>query len=260
MKRANFGVVLAVSFQVLAAVAIADEKDKASKPQLAEMDQRSLLSWLTRHEMAIVESGDIVEIRRHSGGVVRPLKLTHEVVAAMAKLPKLEKLDLSATIVNDEAFLGVEGFEALKELRLVKVAVGGDALRAFAKSKWLEDLSLIDIHKIGKGLNDIPADSLKTLSLEGSEVDDETIKTVARLHKLTRVGISSPLVSEKGIWSLASLPHVKYLYLHCPRVSFGKFDELTQVLHCLGGYSQSADGKGADQEHSLPAGEKEKKR
>lgn len=179
--------------------------------------KEGLVAWLRDHEMAVERDGggDVVEVKRRVGenvfDVAPPPRLSRDVIVALAALPKLERLNLSATIIEDEDFEGVSGFRALQGLCLNGTSVSGKALRAFSESSNLAKLQLDYTGDVGSGLDAISAGSLRTLSLCGPHIGDDTIKTVARFSNLERLHVDSPGMTVRGLSSLAQLRRLRFL-------------------------------------------------
>ncbi len=105
--------------------------------------KEALVSWLRSHQMVIGfdSAGAVVKVEGRIGGDLfhegpRP-RLTHDLLAGLAMLPKLERLNLCEVTMKDEDLAGVRGFSALKELRLEGTGISGTGLRAFpAPRRW----------------------------------------------------------------------------------------------------------------------------
>jgi hypothetical protein len=181
----------------------------------------SLPPWLRGHDIeAMLDAkGDITAVAPRCVDpfgkvpidIGLPLRLSREVIAGLAALPKLERLDLRGTIIRDEDFAGVKGFSALKELRLAYTGISGNALQAFSESKLLATLDLEETTNMGRGLEAIPSPSLQTLSLCGRDIGDDTIQTVARFYNLQHLDVCSARMTAKGVLSLAKLRKLRLI-------------------------------------------------
>ena len=130
--------------------------------------KEALVSWLRSHQMVIGfdSAGAVVKVEGRIGGDLfhegpRP-RLTHDLLAGLAMLPKLERLNLCEVTMKDEDLAGVRGFSVLKELRLEGTGISGTGLRAFSGSTALAKLDVADEPNIGKGLESISPESLRT--------------------------------------------------------------------------------------------------
>ena len=231
------GIVLTVCLQAGTAITLGNDESASSHPQ-SVLPQEQLERWLSANEMVAEHdnAGQITDVGRRIGrdfyDDAPPPSIPRNVVAALAALPTLERLNLAGTIVSDEEFLGIKGFERLRELRLNGVNLSGKALVAFRNSKALAELELDNTRNIGKGLEQIPSDSLRVLSLCGPEISDETVATVVRFHGLRKLDINTPLVTAETVLLLGKLRNLERLGIvgYRPRVDHATFFRLLPQL------------------------------
>ncbi len=200
--------------------------------------KEALVSWLRSHQMVIGfdSAGAVVKVEGRIGGDLfhegpRP-RLTHDLLAGLAMLPKLERLNLCEVTMKDEDLAGVRGFSALKELRLEGTGISGTGLRAFSGSTALAKLDVADEPNIGKGLESISPESLRTLYLGGRDVSDEAIQTVARFQNLQTLAIESPRMTGKGLRSLVPLRSLRSIHVtwYPPNVNDSDIEALREKL------------------------------
>jgi len=109
----------------------------------------------------------------------------------LARMPKLEQLDLSHTRITDEGML------------YLKTAPG------------IVDLNLFYTEQItDQGMNAIKTwKSLKRLNLRGTRISDGTLETISHLTQLEALDIANTQITDNGLDSLVTLVNLKELSL-----------------------------------------------
>jgi hypothetical protein len=218
----------------------------ASGPAEAVMSEKQLKEWVKGRGLAatVDADGHIVEIgwpENQNPFSVResPVPINRAVVAGMAALSYLRKLDLHNEALNDEHFTRVHGFESLEEVDLDDI--GENALYALRGSQKLRRLSFSSTREITRGLQALPPNSLKELVLTGPRLCDNDLKAVARFRNLKKLYIASPIISNNGIMALKELHSLRRVtFADCTLVDGDGVANLGRHLpQCSFGYTES---------------------
>jgi len=116
---------------------------------------------------------------------------------ALARLPDLERLDLSHTRISDEGMLNLKPAPKIRELKLFY-------------SEWITDQGMTAI-KDWK--------HLKRLDVRGTRVSDGTMEIVSKLTGLEALDIAHTEVTDLGLENLITLVNLKELALGRGRLS-----------------------------------------
>lgn len=128
----------------------------------------------------------------------------------LAKLPHLEKLDLSHTRISDEGMIFLRSAPAIVDLNLF-----------FAEQITDQGMAAIKDWK-----------HLKRLNLRGTRISDGTLDIVSHLPQLEALDIANAPVTDNGLDSLVTLIHLKELTLGHRRESDNEV-ELLRLLPTL---------------------------
>ena len=115
----------------------------------------------------------------------------------LARMPSLERLDLSHTRISDEGMLNLKPAPRIKELKLFY-------------SEWITDQGMTAI----KGWK-----HLKRLDVRGTRVSDGTLAIVSHLAGLEALDIAHTEVTDFGLENLITLVNLKELALGRGRLS-----------------------------------------
>lgn len=115
----------------------------------------------------------------------------------LARLPDLERLDLSHTRISDEGMLNLKPAPKIKELKLFY-------------AEWVTDQGMSAI----KGWK-----HLKRLDVRGTRISDGTLDIVSRLNGLEALDIAHTEVTDVGLESLLALSDLKELAVGRGRLS-----------------------------------------
>jgi len=129
----------------------------------------------------------------------------------LARLPKLQKLDLSRTRISDQGLSYLKKASQLREVNLAYAERIGDPAHAII-SEWKQ---------------------LRRLSLRGTVVADETAAAAAKLPELEALDIADTIVADIGMEALASAPKLKELALGNIRMSELGYQSLRQYTNLL---------------------------
>lgn len=164
--------------------------------------------------------------------------ITIAVIRALAKLDKLEEVDLAETPVDDPSAAALLAMPHMRALRLDRTAVTDAALRN--PSPVLVELYLSGT-KVGDGglalLDATP--KLEGLGLADTQLGDGTIARIAKLSELRTLVLSKARTGRQIIGELGKLHELERLYLDETRIgdeqlaTFTKLREL-RVLHLAG--------------------------
>ena len=138
----------------------------------------------------------------------------------LARMPKLQRLDLSRTRISDKGLAYLKTAPALREVNLAYAERIGDPAHAVIK-EWKH---------------------LTKLSLRGTVVADETAAAAASLPLLETLDLADSLVGDPGVEALASAPKLRQLSLgniRTSEVGYQSLRQLTGLTHLdLGGGKQ----------------------
>ena len=115
----------------------------------------------------------------------------------LARLPDLERLDLSHTRISDEGMLNLKPAPKIRELKLFY-------------SEWITDQGMTAIKEWKH---------LKRLDLRGTRISDGTLEIVGRLTGLEALDIAHTEVTDVGLENLITLVNLKELALGRGRLS-----------------------------------------
>ena len=127
----------------------------------------------------------------------------------VARLPYLEKLDLSHTRISDEGLLHLKPAAKIRELNLYY-------------SEWITDQGMTAISQWKR---------LKRLNLRGTRISDSTLEVVSRITGLEALDITHTSVTDNGLDHLGALVNLKELAMGGGRRSGGAL----QILRLLPG-------------------------
>jgi len=173
------------------------------------MVKRSLLLVLLATPLLAVDTG---QIERDSAGRIVAVNLRGSWISdvemiELARLPDLERLDLSHTRISDEGMLNLKPAPKIKELKLFY-------------SEWITDQGMTAI-KDWK--------HLKRLDLRGTRISDGTLELISRLTELEALDIAQTEVTDIGLENLITLVNLKELALGRGRLSNGALVKLRML-------------------------------
>lgn len=127
----------------------------------------------------------------------------------LARLPRLQRLDLSRTRISDQGLGYLKKASQLREVNLAYAERIGDPAHAIIK-EWKQ---------------------LRRLSLRGTVVGDETAVSASTLPNLEVLDIADTLVADIGIEALASAPRLKEISIGNIRMSELGYQSLRQYTN-----------------------------
>jgi len=128
-------------------------------------------------------------------------------VRELARLPRLERLDLSFTRITDQGILYLKEARNLVEVNLTFDERVGDEGQAAIK-EWKR---------------------LKRLSLRGTRIADNTVAAAAALPQLEALDISYTDALDNGLDALATAPKLKELSIGGLRITEAAFQSIRQI-------------------------------
>lgn len=131
---------------------------------------------------------------------------------SLARLPRLESLDLSQTDVTDETMPLVASFARLRELSLARTAVSSRGLAALSKLTQLEQLSLYETRVTDVALTSLDHfPNLRSLDLRGTAVEGGVqLRVLERLRSLESLLLPAALRNNSNVRYLRErLPKVR---------------------------------------------------
>src|SRR5215831_4834636 len=162
------------------------------------MLKRCLLPILLATPLWAIDTGWIAElggkIERDSGGRIVAVNLRGAWIndvemIDLARLPDLERLDLSHTRITDEGMLNLKPAPKIRELKLYY-------------SEWITDHGMGAIKQWK---------NLKRLDLRGTRISDGTLEIVSSLTGLEALDIAQTEVTDVGLENLITLVNLKEL-------------------------------------------------
>src|SRR5216110_2113103 len=140
-------------------------------------------SWITRLGGKIDRdaAGRIVAVNLR-GGWINDVEMIE-----LARLPDLERLDLSHTRISDEGMLNLKPAPKIKELNLFY-------------SEWITDQGMTAIKEWKH---------LKRLNLRGTRIYDGTLEIVSRMPGIEALDIAHTEVTDLGLENLITLVNLK---------------------------------------------------
>jgi len=155
------------------------------------------------------------------GGLValRTLRLSHpqiddRIAPELAKLVRLEWLDVGGTALTDEGLAGLVGLTRLKTLHLDHTRITNRGLEHLGKLTELEELTLNSTDLVDEGVGYLAGlQRLQTLRLDRTLITDAAIDTLVQLRGLRRLNLASTVVTAAGVDRLRALPELEVLEL-----------------------------------------------
>ena len=135
-------------------------------------------------------------------------------VAEIARFPELQRVDLMAGHLSDDALVYLEGLSGLVELQLVSNSITDEGLKHLAALEKLQLLTLTDTKVTGRGMEWLTLlKDLRRLDLDHTFVDDDGLKRLAALAKLETLTLSHTKVADGGMAHLSGLSQLTNLSL-----------------------------------------------
>jgi hypothetical protein len=146
---------------------------------------------------------------------LRDTKVSDAELEFLAKLPRLETLDLSNTPVNSDGLVHLRKLRQLRGLSLCNTDVDDSGMKHIGRLTSLQRLSLWNT-KIGDdGLEPLSGlTDMRNLVLDGTDVSDEGLKHLQGMADLEEwLGLVDTQVTDAGLHNLEHLSKLKELNL-----------------------------------------------
>lgn len=130
----------------------------------------------------------------------------------LARLPDLERLDLSHTRITDEGLMNLKSAPKIRELKLFY-------------AEWITDQGM-------RAIRDWK--HLRKLDLRGTRISDGTLEIVSNLNTLEALDVSHTEMTDLGLENLITLDNLKELTLgkgHLTMAGFAKVRMLPGLIH-----------------------------
>jgi len=129
-------------------------------------------------------------------------------VAYLASLPNLQRLSMFSTSFSGTALKQLSTLQHLENLRLSQNTLKQDNLKYLADMRALNFLALARCNLKASALQEISkCTGLKSLDISGNpDLDDQSLKCLASLKKLTCLSTAKTRVTLKGIMQLKGVP------------------------------------------------------
>jgi internalin A len=153
-------------------------------------------------------------VERDSEGQIKAVNLRATWVSdgdlvELARLPKLQRLDLSRTRISDQGLAYLRSAPDLREVNLSYAEKIGDPAHAIVKH-WKQ---------------------LRRLNLRGTVIADETARSLAALPHLESLDIAETIVGDFGLEALTLAPELKELAIGNIRISELGYQSLRQFAN-----------------------------
>lgn len=133
-------------------------------------------------------------------------------VRSLTKLPELEFLALGSPQIGEVGLLALADAKKLRELHLDLSFVTDRVLRRIGALERLELLSIRRTRVTTQGLRLLKSDSLKTLHLDGTSIQDGGLEKIAeRLPNLEVLSIEKTQIDDDGIANLSGCKKLRKL-------------------------------------------------
>ncbi|MEZ6054019.1 MAG: hypothetical protein R3B91_01370 [Planctomycetaceae bacterium] len=168
---------------------------------------------------------NLVDLRLKTSGV------SDEGVAHLEPLKKLRVLHLEQTRVTGEGLAALSGMTDLTELNLYNTQVDDEGLSHLSEMSKLKWLRLRDTATLGTGLASLEKsrDSLQTLDMSESFVDDSGLAEIAKFPNLESLNLWAGTFTGDGLNQITSLTKLKELNLQSTDVSDDTLDIVAQL-------------------------------
>jgi hypothetical protein len=206
MKR---GWTVAIVIAIMSAywLKVPQEAQAGREPNQAQAEAQAIAA-LTRLK---------IPLQRDPKGIVRWIEavdgeLSDEALAHVARLSRLEWLEIGGGAVTAAGVSNLKHCVALKRLYIHGVKLNGDELAWLASLKNLEALSLQGTGVDGRVVNNLKTlDALKVLNLSDNSINDADMERIAGLRKLEVLSLANTKITGAGIAHLNGMTSLNEL-------------------------------------------------
>ena len=152
-----------------------------------------------------------IPLQRDSRGVVRWIEATEgefndEALPHLAKLPRLEWLEIGGGSVSPAGVAHLKGCSELRRLYIHDIKLNGDELAWLAGLTKLEALSLQRTGMDGRVLKNLKSlGTLKVLNLSGNNINSDDMEQIANFKALEVLALGDTKVTGAGIARLEGM-------------------------------------------------------
>jgi hypothetical protein len=140
-------------------------------------------------------------------------------------------VSFSGASFHDDALAALDRLPRLQRLVFIDTALGDRGLAAVSQAQNLEQLLLLDSQVTDRGLPHLEKlHRLKTLRLDHAPITDEGLTHLARLVTLERLDLIGTRITDAGLMRLAELGRLEQLYLNQTAVTDAGAQRLQQRL------------------------------
>lgn len=179
--------------------------------------------------------------------------LTNDGIRHFRNSAKLVRLHLSGKNIDDGALIHLTKLDKLEALHLMHTNVTDGAMDRISKLPALSELSVVGTRVTDAGLANLSQMPLTSLSLNGPQITDAGMQSVAKIVTLRHLQVGSKNVTNAGLTALRNLRQMQNLQLWGTNVTDDGLKHLTdwKELQTLdfsdtpvtGAFLQSLDGE-----------------
>lgn len=207
-----------VEFAGAAAGAAAESRPQGTSPA-------ALASWIEKIGGRIRREGARIAEVDLSGA-----RVGDAAVAAIAAIPGITVLNLTATEAGDVALDAIAHMTSLRRLVLDHTVVSDAGLKKLKALPALEELSAANTDVRGAALADLPA-TLRRLDLTGSPVTGESLAALTRFAALEDLRLAQTDITNESMKHVAGLASLKRLDLRGTDVGDAGFAHVGQLAN-----------------------------
>ena len=192
------------------------DRQHVSGPRRPEGDpQRDRVVALVERLGGQIERDEKAPGRPVVGIRLATTRISDDQLGELRGLSSLRSLDLTQTRISDAGLAQLRGHEGLRSLDLFETRVTDRGFESIATMSGLETLVVGVMRRDRRWdcLSSNRLNHLKTLSLFGLEVTDETLAPVARLTRLERLDLVDLKITDAGLVHLRGLTRLRQLSL-----------------------------------------------
>ncbi len=214
MKR---GWTVAIVFAILSVcwVKVPQEAQAGREPDQKQAEAQAI-AVLTRLK---------IPLQRDPRGVVRWIEaadgeLSDEALAHVARLPRLEWLEIGGGAVTAAGVSNLKQCLSLKRLYIRNVKLNGDEVTWLSNLKNLEALSLQGTGVDGRAVRNLKAlNALKVLNLSDNNINDADMEHIAGLRRLEVLSLANTKITGAGIAHLNGMTSLNELNIMDCRIA-----------------------------------------
>jgi hypothetical protein len=147
-------------------------------------------------------------------------RLENDHLRWIANFTELTDLSLEATQITDQGIAHLAKLRKLEWLNLYRTKVGDESLRVLSEMKSLRHLPIGETRVTDQGLAHLEKmDQLVYLGLRGNKITDEGLRSLATLTNLTGLNLAETAISDVGLGQLRNLTALQQLWLQTTSIT-----------------------------------------